>query len=89
MIPEYLVQKYNYGYVHSCELLEEPLVKDLLKENEKLEQENQKHKEVIDKAINLRNKFATKNPLLIFENDDLLNFMNSLLDILEKKRWDK
>ncbi len=32
MIAEDLMKKYNYGYVHSCELLEEAFVKDLLKE---------------------------------------------------------
>ena len=40
-------------------------------------------KERIEKAIKLHNEFAIKSPLLIFENDDLLKFMNSLLDILK------
>lgn len=36
MIPEDLMRKYKYGYVHSCEMLNEPFVKDLIKENQEL-----------------------------------------------------
>ena len=36
MIPEDLMRKYKYGYVHSCEMLNEPFVKDLIKENQDL-----------------------------------------------------
>ena len=36
MIQEDLMRKYKYGYVHSCKLLREPFVKDLLKENQEL-----------------------------------------------------
>ena len=39
MIAEYLMKKYNYGYVHSCELLREAFVKDLLKENQELKRQ--------------------------------------------------
>lgn len=49
-----------------------------------LEQKNQKQKEVIDKAINMRDDFVAKNPLIIFENDGLLQFMNNLLDVLKE-----
>ena len=38
--------------------------------------------EKIEKAIKLYNEFVVKNPLLVFENDDLLKFMNSLIDTL-------
>ena len=36
MVTEDLMKKYKYGYVHSCKLLEDPFVKDLLKENQEL-----------------------------------------------------
>lgn len=39
MIPEDLMRKYKYGYVHSCEMLNEPFVKDLLKENQNLKKQ--------------------------------------------------
>ena len=39
MIPEDLIRKYKYGYIHSCKLLEEPFVKDLLKENQELKKQ--------------------------------------------------
>lgn len=45
MIPEDLMKKYNYGYVHSCELLNEPVVKDLI---ESLQEQKKKFKKVIN-----------------------------------------
>ena len=54
------------------------------KDIECLLNEVQKQKEVIDKAIKLHNEFATKNALLCFETDVLLQFMNDLLDILKE-----
>ena len=39
MIPEDLMRKYKYGYVHSCEMLNEPFVKDLIKENQELKKQ--------------------------------------------------
>ena len=46
--------------------------------------ENIKQKEVIDKAIELRNNFAKENAGLIFENNEFIKFMNNLLDILKE-----
>lgn len=65
MVTEDLMRKYKYGYVHSCELLEEPFIKDLLIENERLirnekhllktimglELQNQKYKDLVDKIF--------------------------------------
>lgn len=56
----------------------------LLRTEIRLKRENKKYKEVIDKAINIRNDFVAKNPLIIFENDALLQFVNNLLDILKE-----
>lgn len=39
MVTEDLMRKYKYGYVHSCKLLEEPFIKDLLKENQELKKQ--------------------------------------------------
>lgn len=39
MVPEDLMRKYNYGYVHSCEILNEPFIKDLIKENQELKEQ--------------------------------------------------
>ena len=36
MIPEDLMREYKYGYVHSCEMLNEPFVKKMIKENQEL-----------------------------------------------------
>lgn len=56
MNAEQLMRKYKYGYVHSKELLEEPFVKDLIKENKQqtinrnlyeLEKENEELKRYI------------------------------------------
>lgn len=54
------------------------------KDIESLLNEVQEQKEAIDKAIKLHNEFATKNALLCFETDALLQFMNDLLDILKE-----
>lgn len=48
MIAEELMKKYNYGYVHSCELLGEAFVKDLLKENRELKKQFKKTKRNCD-----------------------------------------
>lgn len=39
MVTEDLMRKYKYGYVHSCKLLEEPFIKDLLKVNQELKKQ--------------------------------------------------
>lgn len=52
---------------------------------EDLEQQVKKQKEVIDKAIHLRDDFAKDNLTLIFENNELISFINNLLEILEDK----
>ena len=51
---------------------------------EQLEQQVKKQKQAIDKAIELRNDFAQENAMLIFENGELIKFMNNLLDILNE-----
>ena len=51
---------------------------------QELEQENKKYKEVIDKAKKLHNEFASKNSLLVFENNNLIDFMNNLINILKE-----
>ena len=56
----------------------------MLKNNEDLEQQCKKQKDVIDKAIELHNNFAKENAGLIFENDVFIKFMNNLLDILKE-----
>ena len=69
MIPEDLMRKYKYGYVHSCEMLNEPFVKDLIKENQELknqleEKENQQKEFIeyleskIDTIIQQKETFA-------------------------------
>ena len=49
-----------------------------------LEKENKKYKEVIDKAKKLHNEFASKNSLLVFENNNLIDFMNNLISVLKE-----
>ena len=69
MIPEDLMREYKYGYVHSCEMLNEPFVKDLIKENQELknqleEKENQQKEFIeyleskIDTIIQQKETFA-------------------------------
>ena len=50
----------------------------------KLLEENKKYKEVIDKAKKLHNEFASKNSLLVFENNNLIDFMNNLISVLKE-----
>lgn len=57
MIPEDLMRKYKYGYVHSCEMLNEPFVKDLIKENRELDKENNKLVAKLNKNKILQNEF--------------------------------
>lgn len=49
MVAKDLMRKYKYGYIHSYELLEEPFVKDLLKENQELK----------DKISNMQESYET------------------------------
>lgn len=51
---------------------------------ENLEKENKKYKELIDKAKKLHNEFASKNSLLVFENNNLIDFMNNLISVLKE-----
>lgn len=76
MIPEDLIRKYKYGYVHSCKLLEEPFIKDLLKENQELK----KQLEELDKKL-----FFTKNELDMWEKsiDNKLNQQKEFIKYLE------
>lgn len=58
MIPEDLMRKYKYGYVHSCEVLNEPFVKDLIKENRKLKDQQKEFVEWLEnKKIEHKNLF--------------------------------
>ena len=57
MIPEDLMRKYKYGYVHSCEMLNEPFVKDLIKENQELNKENDRLAAKLNKNKILQNEF--------------------------------
>ena len=50
MKPEELMRKYKYGYIHSCEMIEEPFVKDLLKENQALKKQLEEYQEKLEKA---------------------------------------
>ena len=63
----------------NVKLIENPndILSDLLKENKK-------YKEVINKAKILHNEFASKNSLLVFENNNLIDFMNNLINILKE-----
>ena len=58
--------------------------KVLWKYIKQLQQENKKYKEVIDKAKKLHNEFASKNSLLVFENNNLIDFMNNLISVLKE-----
>lgn len=56
----------------------------LINEIELLEQENQKYKEAISKLRELHHEFAAKNLTLVFENNNLIDFMNSLINTLKE-----
>ena len=76
MIAEDLMRKYKYGYVHSCELLEEPFIKDLLKENQQLKKQD----EETDRKL-----FLTKKELDMREKsiDNKLNQQKEFIKYLE------
>ncbi len=81
----------SHRYIHELEQKNRELIQKL-KFNEKSRRKMQKslmkkieeQKEVIDKAIELHNDFAQENARLIFENDELIKFMNNLLNILKE-----
>ncbi len=52
MYPAELMRKYNYGYVHSCEILKEPFVRDLLKENQELRAQQKEFIKYLENEIN-------------------------------------
>lgn len=57
MIPEDLMKKYKYDYVHSFEMLNGPFVKDLIKENQELNKENDRLAAKLNKNKILQNEF--------------------------------
>lgn len=85
MIPEDLMRKYKYGYVHSCEMLNEPFVKDLIKENQELNKENDRLAAKLNKNKILQNEFRK---WLENESKELIRdagyHQRICLDILEK-----
>lgn len=54
----------------------------------KLLKENQKYKEAISKLRELHHEFAIKNSMLVFENNNLIDFMNSLINTLKEVEHD-
>ena len=78
MIPEDLMRKYKYGYVHSCEMLNEPFVKDLIKENQEL-------KVQINKAIENSNKLLKFINQNFMSNDGFKQF--SFKDLVKIKGY--
>lgn len=85
MIPEDLMREYKYGYVHSCEMLNEPFVKDLIKENQELNKENDRLAAKLNKNKILQNEFRK---WLENESKELIRdagyHQRICLDILEK-----
>lgn len=85
MIPEDLMREYKYGYVHSCEMLNEPFVKDLIKENQELNKENDRLAAKLNKNKILQNEFRK---WLENESKELIRdagyHQKICLDILEK-----
>ena len=85
MIPEDLMRKYKYGYVHSCEMLNEPFVKDLIKENQELNKENDRLVAKLNKNKIIQNEFRK---WLENESKELIRdagyHQRICLDILEK-----
>lgn len=79
MIAEELMKKYNYGYVHSCELLGEAFVKDLLKENRELKKQLEEINKMIEKCgfVNIEQ--------IMLNYCGLLNQQKEFIDYLEKK----
>lgn len=57
----------------------------LLEENKKLKEKLQQKEDIINKAKEIKYKFHDNNSLLIFENSNLLKFMNELQEILDSK----
>ena len=77
MIAEDLMRKYKYGYVHSCKLLEEPFIKDLLEENQKLKkqlEELERGKWVKDSRKQIENK--------LIEDIDNVETLSNILNYL-------
>lgn len=63
MVTEDLMRKYKYGYVHSCKLLEEPFIKDLLKENQELKEKFKATNKGLTNAVLKRKKWKHKYEL--------------------------
>ena len=51
---------------------------------ERVQKEKQQLKEVIGEVRELRDQFIDENELSVWENDSLINFVNKLLQILDK-----
>lgn len=55
-------------------------------EIDKLKDERDKYKEIIEEVRALHKKFCTKHGIIVFENNELIEFMNNLIDTLNKAK---
>lgn len=85
MIPEDLMRKYKYGYVHSCELLEEPFIKDLLKETQELKEQLEKYKKKLMIATKIEINEIDKNTFVGMDyfQDKCINYENQQKEFTE------
>lgn len=83
MIPEDLITKYKYGYVHSCKLLEEPFIKDLLKENQELKKQLEERTKMYQNAYNYSQKMESKAVILETQQKEFIKYLE---DKIERKR---
>ena len=84
MIPEDLMRKYKYGYVHSCEMLNEPFVKDLIKENQDLKKQL---KDKPDTEIIMQDDSGKKYSIIQTQRIDMEETLNkSIAKLLEENQ---
>ena len=80
LVEEYKERKVNYSTYEFDELSYRTLILDI----HTMLKENQKYKEAISKLRELHHEFAIKNSMLVFENNNLIDFMNNLINILKE-----
>lgn len=84
MVAEDLMRKYKYGYVHSCEMLEEPFTKDLLKENQELKKQLEERTKMYLNAYKYSQGMENEVITLNTQQKEFIKYLEDEIEELQK-----
>ena len=84
MVAEDLMRKYKYGYVHSCEMLEEPFTKDLIKENQELKKQLEERTKMYLNAYKYSQGMENEVITLNTQQKEFIKYLEDEIEELQK-----